>query len=663
MRKLAFLALAMAASAVVVGCRADANDDGALSSTATELQTQAFGRLELATSQTWTWLQHDRFRTPMHLAAPRTGTPRLSRGASAEKVTREFLMEYKELYRMRDPGNELRLDKLEVDALAMTHVRFQQTVQGVPVVGAELFAHYDGAGHLTSIDATYVPDLHDLDVVPAVKERDARDTVLTDVRARMHFGGDASLAVPAGKLVVFALGEGPARLAYEYRTRAVFSEHPAIWVTTVDAKTGAVLDVYDNLQTVEASGVGALGDTKKFQVTESPLGYAMVDTSRGVPIRTYSAEGQEVGPANGATPVTSGSLNAWDDGQVGPGAAVDAHTFAAVVFDYYKKVHARNSIDGAGAAMESTVHFGQAYDNAFWDGTGMSYGDGGQLFKPLSAGLDVVAHEFTHGVTQATSELRYQGQPGALNEAVSDIFGAMIEHATKADDTKNWQIGEAIVKKTGIVRDFKNPSVGQQPAHMTKLVQTQQDNGGVHINSGIVNNAAFLMTSGGTNPVSSVKVEKGIGWEKSEKLWYRANTTYFTATTTFAMAAQATMQAAQDLGFTEEEQNIVDCAWKATGVVQGTCATLATQASTPSTETPSEGSVDATEDTSDGTETEPGSGTTTTTGTAAKRRSLAPQNSGCTVSTSALGLSESPWGLLLVVTLGLALDRRRSRRS
>ncbi|AKU98647.1 Zinc metalloproteinase precursor [Labilithrix luteola] len=664
MRKHAFLALALAAVGSVIGCQADATDGGSLSSGgAMELQTRAFARLQCETSQDWSFIQHDRFRTPMHLSAPRTGKPLLSSAVSAEKTTRAFLAEYKDLYRMRDPETELRLDKLEVDTLAMTHVRFQQTVRGVPVVGAELFAHYDRAGHLTSIDATYVPELHGLDVEPSAKEGDARLAVLADVRARMRDVEPSAFSVPEGKLVVFALGEGPARLAWEYQTRAVFSDHPAIWVTTVDAKTGAIIDVYDNLQTVEASGTGVLGDTKKFQVAQSPMGYAMVDTSRGVPIRTYSAEGQEVGPDNGASPVTSGSLNAWDDGTVGPGAAVDAHAFAAVVFDYYKKVHARNAIDGAGGAMDSTAHFGQDYDNAFWDGTGMSYGDGGQYFKPLSAGLDVVAHEFTHGVTQATSALRYQGQPGALNEAVSDIFGAMIEHSIKPDDTKNWQMGEVIVKKAGLIRDFKNPSVGQQPAHMTKLVQTQQDNGGVHINSGIVNNAAFLMTAGGTNPVSNVKVEKGIGWEKSEKLWYRANTTYFTSSTTFAMAAQATMQAAKDLGLTEEEQNIVDCAWKATGVVQGACVAIAPQARTPSTSSPEEGSVDAPSSPSDQTAEDPGTGTTTTTEPTTKRRSLAAQNSGCSMSTSSLGSSESPWGLLLVATLGLAFGRRRSGRS
>src|SRR6185295_2487257 len=176
-------------------------------------------------------------------------------------------------------------------------------------------------------------------------------------------------------------------------------------------------------------------------------------------------------------------------------------------------------------------------------------------------------------------QLRYQNQSGALNEAVSDIFGAFIEHVAKPDATKNWIIGEAIAKGSAI-RSMSNPAAGGQPAHMQQYRQTQQDNGGVHINSGIVNNAAYLMTAGGKNPVSNVEVKYGIGWEKSEKLWYRANTKYFLATTSFGGAAQGVLAAAKDLGLTANEQAIVDCAFKATGIAQGTCSTIVDPQST-----------------------------------------------------------------------------------
>jgi thermolysin len=410
-----------------------------------------------------------------------------------------------------------------------------------------------------------------------------------------------------------------------------------------------------------------LGDAKKFQVAQSGGQFSMNDTSRGVTITTYDAGGQQVGPGQGATEVTSTTLTSWDTG-TGRGAAVDAHTYAGVVFDYYKKVHARSAIDGAGGAMLSTAHFGQTYENAFWDGTGMSYGDGGNLFRPMSAGLDVVAHEFTHGVTEATSALVYQGQSGALNESVSDIFGVFIEHSFKPDDTKNWLMGESIAKTATGLRDFKAPANGQQPANMSAYVNTQQDNGGVHINSGIPNNAAFLMTMGGTNPTSGTAVKFGIGWEKSEKLWYRANTKYFLSTTNFAQAAQGVMQAAKDLALTDNELNIVDCAWKATGVVQGTCGAIVDPKATPVPTAPGTG-TGTTTGTDPGTTTgdapattadEPTTSTGTTTTPKKKRTTLnSVDSSGCNVSSGSTDFG--PLAGLLAAVFGLAASRRRKR--
>ena len=683
MRKLAFLALAMAA---VGGCSTGTTDSSVSSEAAapalgdpgvSAAQVRAFEKLQLDTGSTWTWMQHETHGTPSHLSGSRTGKALLVSGKTAERTTIELVDQYRDLFKMTDAAAELSLAKSEVDHLAMTHVRFQQVTHGVPVVGAELAAHYDAQGRLTSIDANYISGIRDLDVQPKLSVQLARDIALADVIATSKNIDESKLTASEGKLVVLAGGERPAALAFEYTIRAVFGDEPAIWILTVDAKTGDILHRYNNLQTIEATGAGVLGDTKKFQVVQSGSSYAMNDTSRGVSISTYSANGQQAGPSQGATPVSSSTLTSWDRG-MGPGAAVDAHVYAGVVFDYYKKVHARNAIDGAGGAMLSTAHFGQAYDNAFWDGTGMSYGDGGQLFRPLSAGLDVVAHEFTHGVTERTSNLNYQGQSGALNESVSDIFGVFIEHSLRPDDTKNWTMGENIALGTIGIRDFKTPANGDQPGNMSVYVNTQQDNGGVHINSGIPNNAAYLMTMGGTNPVSKTKVAFGIGWEKSEQLWYRANTKYFLSTTNFAQAAQGVMQAAKDIALTANETNIVDCAWKAVGVVQGTCAAITDpNATTPASHTP---------DTTTGTDPGAGSGTgaspgatsssasgtaddtsgADTSGTTTKKRSpraaLGAQDStGCNV--GAHGATDfGPLAGLLAAVFGLAAANRRRKR-
>jgi bacillolysin len=682
MRKLAFLALALFA----VGCSTGTTDSSGPSEVAapavgdpgvSPAQVRAFQKLQLDSGASRTWLQHETHNTPMHLSGSRTGKALLVAGKTPAQTTVEFIEQYRDLFKMTDAAAELSLSKIEVDHLSMTHVRLQQVSHGVPVVGAELSAHYDAQGRLTSIDANYISGIQDLDIQPKISAKVAHDVALADVVAATKNVDESKLTSTDGKLVVYASGERPAALAYEYTVRAIFGDEPAIWVFTVDAKTGEILHRYNNLQTIEATGAGVLGDAKTFQVVQSGSSYTMTDSSRGVSISTYSANGQQSGPDQGAVEVTSSTLTSWDRG-VGPGAAVDAHVYAGVVFDYYKKVHARNAIDGAGTPMLSTVHFGQAYDNAFWDGTGMSYGDGGQLFKPLSAGLDVVAHEFTHGVTGATSNLDYQGQSGALNEAVSDIFGVFIEHSLVPDPVKNWTMGERIALGNVGIRDFKTPANGDQPGNMSVYVNTQQDNGGVHINSGIVNNAAFLMTIGGTNPVSQTNVAFGIGWEKSEALWYRANTKYFMSTTNFAQAAQGIMQAAKDIALTANEQNIVDCAWKATGVVQGTCATLTDpNPTTPSSRPPatSAGADPGAGTGADGTATgatstgaaDDTSGTDTGSTSTPKRKTSRPglgaqDSAGCSASRAHGTTDLGPLAGLLAVVLGLGAASRRRRR-
>lgn len=595
MRKIAWLALGLVAAAG--GCTEGAEPaDPIPTDGVTQQQLDAFDTLKTETQKPWKWVQHEELKTPLHLSTKRIGAVTLQAGDDVELRTIDVLRSNKALFKMRDPGAELTAARAEVDHYGMRHARFQQVSHGVPVVGAELSAHYDAEGHLASIDANYISDLEDVDVNPRFQASEALQMVKADILGRMVI--DESALVPDdGKLVIYAkpAKDGQSaltKLAYEYRVRALESEHPAIWVVTVDAHTGEILHRYNNLQTIDGSGVGVLGDTKKFQVSNSTSGgFVMQDASSGVMIRTFTAKQQEDAPG---TLVTSNSATSWDTGGTGRGAAVDAHFNASTVAKYYKAVHARNAIDGVGGALESTVHFGVQFDNAAWIGTGMIYGDGGELFKALSVSVDVVGHEFTHGVTEKTSNLTYENQSGALNEAVSDIFGAFIEHSISPDPVKNWLVGEEVTKDGSSLRDMMKPGNGldPQPAHMNEFVVTQQDEGGVHINSGIINNAAWLMTMGGTNPVSKVAVKYGIGWEKSEKLWFQANTKYFMATTNFAQAASAMQQAGKDVGLTENELAIVDCAFKATGVVKGTCASIVNPQSGTADTDPGTGDVD-----------------------------------------------------------------------
>jgi bacillolysin len=645
MKKLAFLALAMAAAG---GC-SEASSSTTTGATSTQLE--AFDALEAATHQTWTWVQNDELKTPMHLSASRNGEPVLLAGADPAKVTIDVLTTNKALFRMHEPARELATEKVEVDELGMSHARFQQMVHGVPVAGAELMAHYDRVGHLTSIDANYVPDLADLDVNPTVLASTALATVKADIAVRSSVD-ESVLETEDQRLVVYVETGKTARLAFEHRVRAMTATEPAIWIITVDAKTGDVLHRYNNLQTIQGQGNGVLGDAKQFEVSNATAGFVMTDAASGVQVRTLTAEQQQVRGA----PVTSTQQNSWDTGVPGAGAAVDAHFNAAAVFKYYKDTHARNAINGSGGALISTVHFGVSYDNAAWDGSGMLYGDGGQLFRPLSVSLDVVGHEFTHGVTERTSKLVYENQPGALNEAISDIFGAFIEHSVKPDATNNWKLGETVTKSGGPLRDMQNPGQGldAQPTHMTRFVNTQQDNGGVHINSGIVNNAAYLMTASGTNSVSKVEVKYGIGWEKSEKLWYRANTKYFLANTNFGQAAQGILQAATDVGLTDNEKNIVECAFKATGIAQGACAAITNpQSSAPSTSADDEATGAAADEDAEEAADEPAPAKK-------RRRAVTTTSTGCNAGAGDADFS-GVFGVILALA-GLSAKRRTKGR-
>jgi uncharacterized protein (TIGR03382 family) len=648
---------------LLVGCGSSADVAGPSEAQATpggasESQVRAYADLQASSQRSWLWLQHDTLKTPMHLSADRVGEPMLKKGEDVGARTLSFLETNKQLFMMREPSLELSLKKSRVDAIGMTHARFQQVTHGVPVAGRELYAHYDSEGRLTSIDADYVPGLDDVSVEPALQASDALE------RAKAHIlatsGGTPELRADAGRLVVYAPeGRPSAKLAYQYRIRALQAAEPAIWVTTVDASNGDIIHRYNDLQTMQGQGVGVLGGKETFQITSDGTEFVLTDNANSVEISTLTAETQQTTP--GAS-ITSSTQSSWDTGVTGAGAAVDAHVNAEKVFKYYKQHQARNAIDGAGGAMLSTVHFGVAYENAAWDGEGMLYGDGAQTFRPLSLALDVVGHEFTHGVTGSTSNLAYETQSGALNEAVSDIFGAMIEHVDVPDPKNNWLIAESIIKVGSPLRDMMDPNNvdDPQPAHMSQFVNTQQDNGGVHTNSGVINNAAFLMTVGGTNPVSNVEVKYGIGWDKAEKIWYRANTTYFKETTNFGQAAQGVLQAAKDLNLTDNEVNIIDCAFKATGVAQGTCATLTDPAAAkPASTTAGAGSDDGDTGSTAGSTSDDKD--TSTPKKSTRKKAVTVQESGCNAAGAKADLS--PFAAVLGVLLGLSARRRRRAES
>jgi len=250
----------------------------------------------------------------------------------------------------------------------------------------------------------------------------------------------------------------------------------------------------------------------------------------------------------------------------------EAYNWSGETYNFYKNLFDRNSIDTRGMRLDSTVHYGEKYNNAFWNGTQMVYGNGdGEIFQRFTKCIDVVGHELTHGVTQYEAALEYKGQAGALNESFSDVFGSLVKQYSlkQTVDKADWLIGEGLFtgKINGIaLRSMKepgsaynDPTIGKdpQPGHMNNYNPTQSDNGGVHINSGIPNRVFYLTA-----------MELGrYAWEKAGKIWYIALTERLRERSTFQNAANITVEVAGTLyGKSSLEQNAVKRAWDQVGI-------------------------------------------------------------------------------------------------
>ena len=214
-------------------------------------------------------------------------------------------------------------------------------------------------------------------------------------------------------------------------------------------------------------------------------------------------------------------------GPTGDIAADEAYEGLGATFDFFEQIFDRNSIDDSGMPLTATVHFGKDYNNAFWNSVQMVFGDGdGQIFNGFTIALDILGHALAHGVTEDESNLQYFNQSGALNESMSDVFGSLIKQFVKKQtaDQADWLIGQGLLAAgiNGValrsMKDpgsaFNDPILGKdpQPKHMKDFVQTFDDNGGVHINSGIPNHAFYQVASR----------LGGYAWEKAGRIWYDA---------------------------------------------------------------------------------------------------------------------------------------------
>jgi vibriolysin len=426
---------------------------------------------------------------------------------------------------------DMAVDRVNIDDSGEAHARLVQMVGGVPVFEGEAVVHLGTDGKFNSVSDRFVRDVQ-IDVNPKLNVAEATDA------AALAYGGSAMLLGTPKVDKQILRHEGKDHLTYRVQLEMrTVDDDPSMPVVFVDAHTGEVVWSYDNLQTARNRN-------------------------------TYTGKNRTTLPGTlvrneASAPAADAVVNQGHDG-------------AGHVYDYYKARHNRDSFDNAGATITSTVHHKANYVNAFWNGTQMVYGDGdGVQSGPLIV-LDVIGHEITHAVTERSSNLTYANESGALNEGMSDIFGAAIEAYRDGAVTGNtWKIGEECWTPGtagDALRYMNNPGLaGDFDYYPTRYTGTS-DNGGVHWNSGIANLAFYLAAAGGTHPkgktsnvVPALDANASTSIQMAANIFYRANTQCLTAGSTFTDARDCTQQAASALYGANALASITE-AWVAVGV-------------------------------------------------------------------------------------------------
>lgn len=506
--------------------------------------------------------------------------------STAETAARQFLQKTATVLQINDADQEWQLRGNDAaDELGMFHFKAQQQFAGLEIFGAEVAVHVSPDGEVVlngrslptpATVAGTIPSLTQESALAfALSELEKKTTVADYNKENTDFPPYLQ-EVHQAQLLIYPLDEqgNDMRLAWHLTVFPNFIER---WEYFIDAHTGEVLNTYNHtcaLGPDTGTAPDLNGVSRSIKIFKSGSTYYLYDTSKSMytgGTTSLPQEGQgsivtlDFNNSTTNNPnygdCTSTTANGWTPTEV------SAHYNASVAYDYYLSKHTWKSVDGNGGDLVSFINVaddnGGGLDNAFWNGSYMFYGNGATAFKPLAKGLDVAGHEMTHGVIQSTANLIYQNQPGAINEHLADVFGAMI-------DSDDWKMGEDVVKTSvfpsGCLRDLQNPhnggtglgSNGWQPDKMSEIYSGSQDNGGVHINSGIPNKAFYNFASVVSKPTA-------------EKVYFRAMKQYLTKSSKFVDLRIAIIKAATDLyGATSNEVQKAKQAFDAVGISDGT---------------------------------------------------------------------------------------------
>ena len=490
-------------------------------------------------------------------------------------------------------NHEFKENKFEADQMGFTHARHQQYFKNTKVEFGNYVAHSKN-GKVVSLSGDYKKVNDNFDIRASLTEASALAVALNTVNAIEYMWNteDASdyykkvkgKFAPQGELVLIENFQGNTqeeknqmRLAWKFD---IYATSPLSRADVyIDAKNGEHIFSNQIIHHVAApasfatrfSGTQA-ATTDKVSATS----FRLRDPSRGNGVNTYNLK--KGTRYNRAVDFTDAN-NLWTEyaNTNKDNAALDAHLGAQNTYDYFKNVHGRNSYNNANAAINSYVHYSNNYVNAFWDGSKMTYGDGnGTSFDPLTS-QDVCSHEIGHAVCSSSANLVYQKESGAMNEALSDIWGACVEYY-KFPTKGTWKVGEDfdLANHQGF-RNMQNPNQFSDPdtyggsywINPNCTPSSNNDYCGVHTNSGVLNFWFYLLTTGGsgTNDIGSAYTVTGIGITDAAKITYRLETVYMSSSTNYAGARTGAIQAATDLfGASSQQVRSVTNAFYAVGV-------------------------------------------------------------------------------------------------
>lgn len=497
--------------------------------------------------------------------------------------------------------------KQDADELGFVHEKFQLYHQGIKVEFATYNIHSKN-GKVNSMNGEY-HNIGKLDINPSISANAALQRAKASIGASKYLWENQAEAqaigysTPTGELVILPVGN-KYKLAYKFDIYAsVPLSRGDIYI---DAKTGESLFYNATIKHLgeHSNGKGLSGDKANFnlfksstaltaataatrysgsqtiETTLSGTQYILSDALRGNGVRTYNSQKQATYTGAVDFKDTDNNWTATEFNNTNKdNGALDAHWGAEKTYDYWKNIHGRNSFNNAGAQIKSYVHYNLVAagypdnNNAFWNGSVMTYGDGTGTggFDILTA-LDVCGHEIGHAVCSNTSNLTYSNESGAMNEGFSDIWAACIENYA-APTKAIWLIGEDIERRSGhtALRSMSNPKAEGQPDTYkgTNWYTGTADSGGVHTNSGVLNHWFYILSVGksGTNDKGSAYNVTGISIAKAEKIAFRLESVYLTSSSTYANARTGAISAATDLyGAGSPEVIATTNAWYAVGV-------------------------------------------------------------------------------------------------